>query len=260
MEQTGPDGAPARPEDHPAPAPAPAAHAAGPYGTWPWVERRARADRRHRPTSLWDSLVHPRRRRSGRRTGEKRDIYVDVFQRRDVLLMVAIFVLNIFDALFTLLWLQRGGGEGNPLMAWLLEHGNEAFLLQKCLVVGLWLVLLVVHKNFRLARLGLWSLASLYALLVAYHLVLIGSGADPRGRAMRREALELRAPDDPPAPIILIEPLDLREQRRHHGLDAQRAGSEARGSQPGGAQPLELELAPTALGSDRHHGGRLVAG
>jgi hypothetical protein len=33
---------------------------------------------------------------------------------------------------------------------------------------------LTVHKNFSLARLGVYAAAGIYTLLVAYHLVLLG--------------------------------------------------------------------------------------
>jgi len=143
------------------------------------LERRQQIDRRDRPTRLWDALLGRRRRHTGRRTREQEDIYVDRFERPDVLLVVAVFTLNIFDALFTMIWLQRGGGEANPYMEWLLGFGDYAFLLQKCFVVGLWLIILLVHKNFRLARLGLWTMLVLYSLILVMHVTLIATGADP---------------------------------------------------------------------------------
>jgi hypothetical protein len=135
------------------------------------ANRRA-GDRRERPTSFWSSLRGPRRREDGRRTGENENTYVDRYRRSDIVLLGAIFGLNIADALFTLIWLQKGGSEGNPVMDWFLEQGDWAFLLQKCLVVGLWLVVLVVHKNFQLARYGLWFLLALYASIFVYHIFL----------------------------------------------------------------------------------------
>jgi hypothetical protein len=204
--------------------------------SWDGVDRRGHADRREQPTSPWAAFLGLRRRRHGRRDGEGHDIYVDVFHRGDVALLVGIFVLNIFDALFTLIWLRRGGAEGNPVMLWVLEIGDWAFLAQKCFVVGLWLLLLVAHKNFRLARLGLWTAASFYTLLIGYHLVLIASGADPRGhdRAPGGGALE-----------------QTTEQGWDHGLDTQWPGPEADGAQPGSEQTLEFEVAPATLGPDR---------
>jgi hypothetical protein len=98
---------------------------------------------------------------------------VDRYSARDVLLVVVILLLNVVDALCTLAWLSRGGAEGNPLMNWVLEMGNGFFLFQKCIVAGGWLIVLLVHKNFRIARLGLWMLLAVYGLLALYHGMLL---------------------------------------------------------------------------------------
>ena len=140
---------------------------------WPAVDRREAGDRRHRPTRVWDSLRGPRRRSGGRRAGEQGEVYVDRYSARDVLLVVVILLLNVVDALCTLAWLSRGGVEGNPLMNWVLEMGNGFFLFQKCIVAGGWLIVLLVHKNFRIARLGLWMLLAVYGLLALYHGMLL---------------------------------------------------------------------------------------
>ena len=86
-----------------------------------------------------------------------------------LLLVLGIFFLNIFDAFCTLIWLQRGGSEGNPLMDLAIQAGDSVFLFQKCIVAGLWLLVLLVHKNFRIARIGLWVLLVVYGVLAAYH-------------------------------------------------------------------------------------------
>jgi len=144
-----------------------------------FVERRSGADRRQRPTPALSVLRSGGQRRAGRRQGDTERTYVDHFTPGDVALLLSIFLLNIFDALFTLLWLQRGGAEANPFMAFLLEMGEGAFLLQKCIVVGIWLVILLIHKNFRLARIGLYSLAAVYTLVILGHFALMTSGVDP---------------------------------------------------------------------------------
>lgn len=107
-------------------------------------------------------------------------MYVDRFTGRDVALVVSILVLNLLDALFTLLWIGRGGAEANPFMAFMLELGDGFFLAQKCFMVGIWLIFLTVHKNFRLARVGLYSLAALYFLLLVGHVALVTQDVDPR--------------------------------------------------------------------------------
>lgn len=144
-----------------------------PEPTWPHVDRRANSDRRSRPTRSWDSLLGRRRRASGRRADELDGAYVDRFGAREIGLVLAIFALNIFDAFCTLIWLNRGGAEGNPVMEWALEAGDSVFLFQKCIVAGLWLLILLVHKNFRIARFGLWSLLAVYALVAVYHTFLV---------------------------------------------------------------------------------------
>ena len=137
-------------------------------------------DRRSRPTSPWSSLTGRRRRTTSRRADEAENTYVDRFTGQDMALLVSILLLNLSDAFFTLLWVQRGGTEANPFMAFMLELGDGFFLAQKCFMVGIWLIILIVHKNFRLARIGLFSLAALYLLLLAGHLSLLSHGVDPR--------------------------------------------------------------------------------
>ena len=204
--------------------------------SWPHVERRSVSDRRQAPTPFWSAFLGLRRRRHGRRAGEQERIYVDRFTRRDVVLVVAILLLNIFDAFFTLIWLQRGGAEGNPAMAWLLEIGVGPFLIQKCLVVGAWLLLLVIHKNFRIARLGLWSLAGIYSLLILYHFALIASGVDPQHRRPHPEAHALE---------------EAREEGGDGGLDAERPAAEAERVQTRSPKTLDLVVAPAPLRTDR---------
>lgn len=141
-------------------------------------DRRLNQDRRNSPTRGWDSLFGFHRRKRGRRTGESENIYVDHYSRQDLLLTIAILVLNILDAFFTLRWLDMGGGEGNPLMSMLIEANDWMFIVQKCLVVGLWIVILIIHKNFAIARAGLWGALFVYAGILLYHFAL-QSGPPP---------------------------------------------------------------------------------
>lgn len=136
------------------------------------LERRERADRRRVPTRIWDSLLGRGRRRRGRRTGEDRDIYVDAYRSGDLLLLVSAFLLNVLDAFFTLIWVGGGGAERNPLMDRLLRSGDQVFLNVKLFIAGVAFVWLMAHKNFRMARVGLWLLVAIYAALLLYHIAL----------------------------------------------------------------------------------------
>jgi len=107
---------------------------------------------------------------------------VDRYSKQEVALLLAIFVLNVADAFFTMRWLQRGGREANPIMEFFLDIGPAAFLLQKCVVVGLWLVILLVHKNFRFARIGLYSAFAVYGALLILHFGILFFGIEPERR------------------------------------------------------------------------------
>lgn len=135
-------------------------------------------DRRRQPTRPWAGMLGPLRRTSGRRNSDQAR-YVDQYSRRDLILVLTIFVLNVGDAFFTMLWLARGGREANPIMDFFLDIGPVAFLIQKCIVVGIWLVVLLVHKNFRFARIGLYISLVAYAVLMLTHFGIIASGVEP---------------------------------------------------------------------------------
>ncbi len=146
-------------------------------GDWDGRDRR-RQDRRSRPTRLFRNRFEPHRRVHGRR-GADHSNYVDRYSKRDVALLLTVFLLNVADAFFTMLWLERGGREANPVMDFFLDIGPSAFLIQKCLVVGAWLLLLLVHKNFRFARLGLYASLVVYAVLMVIHFGLVAFGVEP---------------------------------------------------------------------------------
>lgn len=170
---------------------------------WSGAERRA-DDRRSQPTRPWSGLFGPVRRAGGRRASDRR-AYVDRYTRGDFMLLMAIFLLNVGDAFFTMLWLGRGGREANPVMDFFLDIGPTAFLVQKCLVVGFWLVLLLVHKNYRLARLGLYASLAIYLLLMLLHFSLIALGVEPPGQQHTAAGQRVFERRHPPAPYPIFD-------------------------------------------------------
>lgn len=131
-------------------------------------------DRRKRPTprfsrySLWGG-----RRRDVRRDEEREGTFVDQYSGRLFLLMVWIGLMNIGDSFFTLLHLQAGGIELNPFAAMLLGTGRTGFVVAKSLLISIPLLVLCLHKNFHLARVGLWVAAGCYSVLFLYHIYLL---------------------------------------------------------------------------------------
>jgi len=137
------------------------------------VERRG-ADRRARATPrLSRYSFFGGRRRGGRRSGEEAHSFVDQYGLEMWGLLAWVALMNACDSFFTLLHLQEGAIELNPVAAWMLTAGRVGFVALKSILITLPLVVLCLHKNFPLARLGLWLAASVYTALVAYHIWLL---------------------------------------------------------------------------------------
>lgn len=138
------------------------------------VERIRRGpDRRKGPTPRFSRYTFfGGRRKDSRRPDESEGSYVDRYRTLVVLAVGWIALMNIGDSFFTLWHLQSGGIELNPVAAALLTTGRFGFVFWKSLLIAVSLVVLVLHKNFWMARLGLWISAGGYTLLNVYHLSL----------------------------------------------------------------------------------------
>jgi len=136
--------------------------------------QRRGPDRRRRPTPRISryALVGGRRREA-RRDGEGESVFVDQYSLRLWALLAWIAVMNSADSFFTLVHLQSGGVELNPVAALLLQSGRTGFVVWKSLLITLPLLVLCVHKNFPLARVGLWAAAGTYTMLLGYHVYLL---------------------------------------------------------------------------------------
>jgi hypothetical protein len=134
---------------------------------------RDRSDRRAHPTprlSTWSFL-------GGRRTDPRREYevegsFVDLYRSGLLFAILWVALMNSADSFFTMIHLQSGGQEANPLAGWMLLSGLVSFVLIKSTVISLALLVLCMHKNFHLARLGLWTASVAYTCLLCYHLVL----------------------------------------------------------------------------------------
>ncbi len=131
-------------------------------------------DRRCRPTPRLSRYTFLGGRRKGGRRGEEADnTFVDQYSVRLWGLLIWIAAMNAGDSFFTLLHLQSGGIELNPVAALMLETGRTGFVGLKSFLITVPLVILCLHKNFSLARLGLWIAAGTYTALLAYHITLL---------------------------------------------------------------------------------------
>jgi hypothetical protein len=140
-----------------------------PSFTSPFLDQRVIQDRRSRPTSFVSAFKFGRRR-SFRRKGEDRNQYVDRPSLRTIVLTFVIFALSTSDAILTLLHLENGAFELNPLMEQIIQSGSQSFFFIKSLGIGLIACFLAIHQNFKISFYGLHLSATIYMVLSAYHL------------------------------------------------------------------------------------------
>ena len=130
-------------------------------------------DRRTRPTPMISRYTFMGgQRRSGRRQGEKEDVYVDVYSPQLVTLLLVFFALTVIDSVSTLIYLGKGGQELNPIAQWMIDQGSTFFVVLKGILSGVCLLFVMLRKNFKPARTALAVGFGFYFLLGVYHLVL----------------------------------------------------------------------------------------
>ncbi|MGH8564856.1 MAG: DUF5658 family protein [Gammaproteobacteria bacterium] len=117
------------------------------------------------------------RRVAERRTGAPAG-YVDRYPPSVVLAAVALFTLAMADAYGTLVLLEAGAEEANPVMEALLEAEPTWFVPVKLAITAVGVLMLVLHKNFAMfGRLPvlklLYGLLGLYGCLIVYQGVLL---------------------------------------------------------------------------------------
>jgi len=128
-------------------------------------------DRRVQPTRPFSRYMFFGRRRGGRRVSEAVNIYVDRYSKQEWILALGVVILSMIDLVFTLVHLDAGGREANPVMAWFLDWGGvDAFTVAKTLFTLIGVCVLLLHARFQRVR-TLFRLAfGLYGLLFFFHL------------------------------------------------------------------------------------------
>jgi hypothetical protein len=135
---------------------------------------RVQSDRHHssgQPIALRDTLRFSRRLWKSNRGGAEA-FYLERLSPCVVGLVCFVVFSSALDALFTLMYLQQGGNEANPLMAMALDQGMTSFVTTKMALTGLGTVLLAIRHHCWLGLRGLYALAVLYAALLVYHAIL----------------------------------------------------------------------------------------
>lgn len=147
-------------------------------------ERRDRGDRRRR---VWWSVCYgsfnPRRRTPPRREGEARFHSLDWHSARLLAVSIGILLLCLVDAFLTVVLLQGGADEVNPIMAALIYRSVAMFAVLKMAMTGAGIMMMVVLARYRFMRLMrvewvLYGVLIAYACLIRYEVWMLKGPVD----------------------------------------------------------------------------------
>jgi hypothetical protein len=138
-------------------------------------ERRSGKNRRDEVSFRELLSSSQRRRRSrGRRKSDK-GAYVDIYDARTWCIIIAILLLSFMDALLTGLHVIRATAhELNPVLKAILDYGGlPAFFCAKAAMTVLPVSVILIHKEWALARYAARLILWVYIVLALYHIFLL---------------------------------------------------------------------------------------
>ncbi len=146
----------------------------------PGVERRSGRDRRVARPSLRSQLFGIGSRARARRSADRlRPTPVDRYGGSALFaLVVTILALSLTDAFLTLVLLGRGAVEINPVMAYYIGVGPQAFVIVKYLLTALPLMLFLLLKDclaerYPFGRLLVPATAAIFGCVVLWQIHLL---------------------------------------------------------------------------------------
>jgi hypothetical protein len=136
-------------------------------------ERRCGEDRRQMNKADFRYFLINGRRESARRQEDKaRIFFFDRYNQRIFTAITAILMLSVFDALLTLILIERGSSELNPVMAFFLEYGPLPFIIAKYLLTSFGVVVLLIFKNVFINKLNMYTHSLFSCVIIAFSTVI----------------------------------------------------------------------------------------
>ena len=138
------------------------------------TDRRVPKDRRRQATPGFSRFVFFGRRRAFRRKeDQEKGGYVDRYSPRLLFLIILIVGLNVLDSFFTMIILDCGGVEANPLVSSAIEVYGDRFWVWKFMVVSVNLILLCLHSRFRYVNRVIFGITLLFLGVILYQVILL---------------------------------------------------------------------------------------
>ena len=138
------------------------------------MERRNFPDRRKKPTPLFSRYTLWGRRKAFRRKeDQEKGGYVDRYSPRLLFYIILIAGLNVLDSFSTMIILDCGGVEANPLVSSAIEVYGDRFWVWKFMVVSVNLILLCLHSRFRYVNRVIFGITLLFLGVILYQVILL---------------------------------------------------------------------------------------
>jgi len=118
-------------------------------------------------------MVNGRRELARREEDKIRYFFFDRYNQRIFAAITAILMLSIFDALLTLILIERGSSELNPVMAYFLQYGPLPFIISKYLLTSLGIVILLIFKNVLINKINMYTHSLFICVIFTFSTVIV---------------------------------------------------------------------------------------
>ena len=136
--------------------------------------RRIFKERRKQPTpGLSRFTLWGRRRTFRRKEDQEKGGYVDCYNSGLLFVLTMVVGLNILDAWFTMMILENGGWEINPVVRSVIELYGDRFWIWKFAIVSVPLILLCLHSKFRFVIPVILGITAVNITVILYQIFLI---------------------------------------------------------------------------------------
>jgi hypothetical protein len=143
------------------------------------IERRLDRDRRQNHLPLFKFIfLKGKRQTFRRREDRKRVIVLDQYRPTLLISILIVLSLSLLDAVLTLMLLEQGAVEMNPVMRYYLTLGHQAFVIFKYGLTALALVIIVlidaiISSRYRFGSLMLPFCGLVFGSVVIWELYLL---------------------------------------------------------------------------------------
>ena len=134
--------------------------------------RRGRDRRTNQKARLKYLLFNGRREGIRREEDSLRIFFFDRYHPKLFAAITAILMLSILDALFTLILIDNGSSELNPVMAYALQFGLLPFIVVKYFLTSIGVVLILVFKNVFITKAKIYTQTLFSAVIIVFSAVI----------------------------------------------------------------------------------------